>query len=69
MVYFPTGSSIRVRNDGELKRLGFDQVADDVDMETGDVVPKTPVVSLRKQSERKVGVSHGEQPRKEMKAS
>jgi len=39
MVFFPSGSSIRVRTDDELKRLGFDSPANLVDMESGHVVP------------------------------
>ena len=35
MVFFPSGSSIRVRTDDELKRLGFDSPANLVDMESG----------------------------------
>ena len=38
MVYFPTGASIRVRNDEELERLGFTRTPELVDMESGDVV-------------------------------
>ena len=38
MVYFPTGASIRVRNDEELERLGFTRAPELVDMESGDVV-------------------------------
>ena len=38
MVFFPSGSSIRVRTDDELKRLGFDSPANLVDMESGEIV-------------------------------
>jgi hypothetical protein len=38
MVFFPSGSSIRIRTDDELKRLGFDSPANLVDMESGEVV-------------------------------
>ena len=51
MVYFPSGSSIRVRNEEELKRLGFDKSADLVDMDSGDVVGNTGQTSLKSRSE------------------
>ena len=38
MVFSPSGSSIRVRTDDELKRLGFDSPANLVDMESGEIV-------------------------------
>jgi hypothetical protein len=38
MVFFPSGSSIRVRTDDELQRLGFDSPANLVDMESGEIV-------------------------------
>lgn len=37
MVTFPRGSSIRVRTQKELKRLGFDRDAEHQDMETGEI--------------------------------
>ena len=39
MVYFPSGSSIRVRNEEELARKGFDTPAPLVDMDSGETVP------------------------------
>lgn len=53
MVYFPNGSSIRVRTDAELKRLGFDKPATLVDMDTGDEVGEAPTDSLKRRSEQK----------------
>lgn len=38
MVFFPSGSSIYVHTEAEMKRLGFDQPAEIVDTATGDVV-------------------------------
>ena len=51
MVYFPNGASIRVRDEPELKRLGFDKSADLVDMDSGDVVGNTGQTSLKSRSE------------------
>lgn len=47
MVYFPAGHSIRVRDDEELKRLGYDQPAELID-EDGEVVGTTQQMSLKK---------------------
>jgi hypothetical protein len=51
MVYFPSGASIRVRNEDELKRLGFDRNADLVDMDNGDIVGSSGQTSLKSRSE------------------
>lgn len=53
MVYFPTGSSIRVRNVSELARLGFNKPPTLVDMETGDEVAVPKLTSLKSRSEQK----------------
>jgi len=42
MVFFPNGSSIRVRTDEELRRLGFDSPALLIDMDSGDTVGLVP---------------------------
>jgi len=39
MVFFPNGSSIHVETEAEMKRMGYDQEPDLVDIETGDTVP------------------------------
>ena len=53
MVYFPTGSSIRIRTQGEMERLGFDRPPELVDMDRGDVVGTTATASLKSRSEQK----------------
>lgn len=55
-VYFPAGHSIRVRNDEELKRLGFDRPADLID-EDGEVVGSTAQQSLKKNVEHRAAAS------------
>ena len=52
MVYFPSGASVRVRTEEELKKQGFDVPAPVVDMETGEVVGLEPG-SLKAHSEQK----------------
>ena len=52
MVYFPSGSSIRVRTEEELRRRGFDVPAPIVDMDTGEVLG-VPAGSLKAHSEQK----------------
>ncbi len=47
MVFFPSGSSIRVRTDDELVRLGFDSPANLIDMDTGEVVGPMPDMSFQ----------------------
>ena len=47
MVYLPNGTSIRVRNDTDLKALGFMEEAPLVDMVTGDVVPRAQSLKSR----------------------
>lgn len=51
MVYLANGGSLRVRNDAELKRLGFDAPATLVDMETSDELP-APNTSLKVHNKR-----------------
>lgn len=46
MVYFPNGNSIRVADEEELRRLGFDQGAEFIDMNSGE--PLQMQTSLRK---------------------
>lgn len=53
MVYLPSGASIRVRNETELKRLELIGESDLVDMETGEIIPRNEKVSLKEQSTRK----------------
>jgi hypothetical protein len=53
-VYFPAGHSIRVDGAEELHRLGYDNPADLVDMENGDVVGQA-AVSLKQQVQRRAG--------------
>lgn len=52
MVYFPSGSSIRVRDDDELRRLGFSGEPELVDMETGEIQEGPADTSLKAHSER-----------------
>lgn len=54
-VFFPAGHSIRVRNEAELHRLGFDQPADLID-EDGEVVGQVQM-SLKKHVQRRAGAS------------
>lgn len=56
MVYMAAGHSIRVRDEAELKRLGFDKPAELID-EDGEVVGSTGQLSLKKSVERRVGAS------------
>lgn len=46
MVFFPSGHSIRIRGEEELKRLGFDKDPTMIDMETGDDMPTPSNQSL-----------------------
>ena len=57
MVYFPSGSSIRVWTEDEMVRQGFLDDPDLVNMETGDVVGKAGTVDLKKLSEQKERVT------------
>lgn len=54
MVFFPRGHSMRVRNDAELARLGFDNPANLIDTESGEVVGPAPR-SLKQRISRKAG--------------
>lgn len=54
-VFFPAGHSIRVRDEAELARLGFDQPADLID-EDGEVVGKVQM-SLKNHVQRRAGAS------------
>lgn len=54
-VYFPAGHSIRVKDEDELKRLGFDHAPELID-ENGDVVGTTQM-SLKRHSQRRAGAS------------
>ena len=47
MVYFPQGHSIRVFNEAELTRLGLNDKAGYVDMDTGERVDAEDAVSLK----------------------
>lgn len=51
-VYFPNGSSMRVRTTEELKRLGFAEGADLIDMESGESVGQ-PQTSLKQNVQRR----------------
>lgn len=53
MVYFPSGSSIRIWTKEEMERQGFLRSAPLVDMDTGDAVAPQDEVSLKEHSERK----------------
>lgn len=55
MVYLPSGSSIHVKDEATLARLGFDQDVALIDMETGDEVGSTG--SLKRRSEQKTNRS------------
>lgn len=55
-VYFPAGHSIRVRDEAELKRLGYDAPAELID-EDGEVVGTTAAYSLKKHVQRSAGAS------------
>jgi len=52
MVYFPNGHSIRVRSSDEMRRLGFMDAPNLLDMETGEEV-HNPKVSLKENARRK----------------
>lgn len=56
-VYFPAGHSIRVRTKEELQRLGFDQDAELIDEETGEVVGHAGQQSLKKGVQRRTAAS------------
>jgi len=62
MVYFPSGASIHVQTEKELKRLGFDTVSELVDMDSGDVVGKLSDTSLRSLSEQKTSRGRATRP-------
>ncbi|KKL18334.1 hypothetical protein LCGC14_2476560 [marine sediment metagenome] len=53
MVYFPSGSSIRIWTREEMERQGFLRPAPLVDMDTGDTVAPEDGTSLKENSERK----------------
>jgi len=53
MVYFPSGSSIRIWTKEEMVRQGFLRPSPLVDMDTGDTVAPEENVSLKEHSERK----------------
>lgn len=55
-VYFPAGHSMRVRNDEELARLGFDRPAELID-EDGEVVGTTEQVSLKRNVQHRAAAS------------
>lgn len=57
MVYFPAGHSIRVADKEELKRLGFDQPAELIDEETGDVVGSTAQSTLKRNVQHRAAAS------------
>ena len=52
MVYFPNGSSIHVRSDEEMERLGFDHEPDLIDLDTGEIDVKGGSTSLKRKAER-----------------
>lgn len=54
-VYFPAGHSIRVKDEEELRRLGFDHAPELID-EDGEVVGTTQM-SLKRQAQRRAGAS------------
>lgn len=60
MVYFPAGHSIRIRHMVEMRRLGFDQAPNLIDMESGEAVPMSNT-SLKETSRRKTRVTRGKQ--------
>lgn len=53
MVYFPSGHSIGVESHAKLKKLGFDQAPNLIDMDSGDVVSAPSQRSLKSDVERK----------------
>lgn len=53
MVYFPSGSSIRIATREELERLEFADPAGYVDMDSGEAVEPATSVSLKELSRRK----------------
>ena len=53
MVYFPSGSSIRVWTKEEMERQGFLRAPAMVDMETGDESAPMDTASLKDRSEQK----------------
>lgn len=54
-VFFPNGNSMRVRTDEELKRLGFDNPAAFIDMESGEEMQMQ--TSLRSTSKARASAS------------
>lgn len=56
MVFFPNGSSVHITNEEELKRMGYAQAPELVDLESGDVVGST---DLETRSERKTRAGRG----------
>ena len=60
MLYTPSGTSVRIRDEKELKRQGFDRSAPLIDMDTGDIVGPSDT-SLKTHSER---VAHRSRPKK-----
>jgi len=53
MVYFPSGSSIRIWTEEELERQGFNEDPTLVNMETGDETAPMGSSSLKSRSEQK----------------
>jgi len=60
MLYTPTGTSVRIKSEKELKRQGFHNSAPLIDMESGDIVGPADN-SLRTHADR---VNHRSKPRK-----
>lgn len=56
MVYFPSGNSMRVADDAELRRLGFDKAPNLIDMESGEEVGEADM-SLKRHVQRRQGAS------------
>lgn len=60
IVYSPSGNSVRIRDEKELRRLGFNRNPELIDMDSGDVVGPSDM-SLKTHSER---VNHKSKPKK-----
>lgn len=56
-VYFPRGHSIRIATEAELRRLGYHNPADLIDMETGDSVGTVEPQSLERSVMRRAAAS------------
>jgi len=52
MIYFPNGTSIRIRSEDEMRRLGFLEAPNLLDMESGDEVMNRNM-SLKENARRK----------------